>query len=269
MFGFGKKSKKAQASKQKKEAENTGDKQDQADTDQLDADLEADDQDIADDLPLGPWDVHDEDAPDFDGMIDIGSMYLPLMENAELRLKAKRNQEGEQTIVGATITVNDSSLELEAFAAPKTMSLWDDIRQELIQSNSQAKEEEGDFGTEVLLPVKVKDKTFMSRIVGVDGPRWMLRGIFTGPAAQEGTDPRKDFDDFFAQIVVNRGNEPLAPRDLIPMTMPEEIHEDDDNDDDDDDLADKAKRPVKPNGYDVQTTVQTTLTRGPLFSEMR
>lgn len=266
MFGFGKKSKKAQASEQKKEAGNTGDKQDQADTDQLDADLEADDQNIADDLPLGPWDVHDEDAPDFDGMIDIGSMYLPLMENAELRLKAKRNQEGEQTIVGATITVNDSSLELEAFAAPKTMSLWDDIRQELIQSNSQAKEEEGDFGTEVLLPVKVKDKTFMSRIVGVDGPRWMLRGIFTGPAAQEDTDPRKDFDDFFAQIVVNRGNEPLAPRDLIPMTMPEEIHEDDD---DDDDLADKAKRPVKPNGYDVQTTVQTTLTRGPLFSEMR
>ena len=106
----------------------------------------------------------------------------------------------------------------------------------------------------------------MSRIVGIDGPRWMLRGIFTGPAAREGSDEKTVFDDFFSEIVVDRGSEPLAPRDLIPMTVPHAPQQDDDSDGP---LEDKAKRPAQPDGYDVQTTVQTSLTRGPLFSELR
>lgn len=43
------------------------------------------------------------------------------------------------------------------------------------------------FGTELTLPVVVKGgRKVVTRIVGVDGPRWMLRGIFSGKAA---TDP--------------------------------------------------------------------------------
>ena len=41
-----------------------------------------------------------------------------------------------------------------------------------------AKETDGVFGTELTLPVVVKGgRKVVTRIVGVDGPRWMLRGI--------------------------------------------------------------------------------------------
>lgn len=228
----------------------------------------------------GPWDVDDENVPDYDDYLDLGSYYLPFMQHIELRIKANR---GTGAILGSTISYGKSSLEIEAFAAPKTMGLWDDVRADLLEGNAQASEREGDFGTELILPVAVKGgKTVVTRIVGVDGPRWMLRGIFSGVAA---TDPEaeetKALDGFFADIVVDRGEEPLAPRDLIPMHPPvapaerraaKEAAEQGEGEAQDgkEHLAQipdsKAKGPMN---YDQQTEVKTTLSRGPMFSEVR
>lgn len=132
----------------------------------------------------GPWDVDDEDVPDYDDYLDLGSYYLPFLQGIELRVKANR---ATQQVLGSTITYGSSSLEIEAFAAPKTMGLWDDVRADLIEANKAASEVDGVFGTELSLPVVVKGgRKVLTRIVGVDGPRWMLRGIFSGKAA---TDP--------------------------------------------------------------------------------
>ena len=163
----------------------------------------------------GPWDVEDENVPDYDEYLDMGSYYLPFLKGIELRVKANR---ATQQVLGTTITYGSSSVEIEAFAAPKTLGLWDDVRADLIEANKDAKEVEGVFGTELALPVTVKGgRKVLTRIVGVDGPRWMLRGIFSGKAA---TDPEgeeaKALNQFFADIVVERGDDPLAPRDLIP-----------------------------------------------------
>ena len=162
----------------------------------------------------GPWDVEDENVPDYDEYLDMGSYYLPFLKGIELRVKANR---ATQQVLGTTITYGSSSVEVEAFAAPKTLGLWDDVRADLIEANKDAKEVEGVFGTELALPVTVKGgRKVLTRIVGVDGPRWMLRGIFSGKAA---TDPEgeeaKALNQFFADIVVERGDDPLAPRDLI------------------------------------------------------
>ena len=167
----------------------------------------------------GPWDVEDENVPDYDEYLDMGSYYLPFLKGIELRVKANR---ATQQVLGTTITYGSSSVEIEAFAAPKTLGLWDDVRADLIEANKDAKEVEGVFGTELALPVTVKGgRKVLTRIVGVDGPRWMLRGIFSGKAA---TDPEgeeaKALNQFFADIVVERGDDPLAPRDLIPMHPP-------------------------------------------------
>ena len=132
----------------------------------------------------GPWDVEDENVPDYDEYLDMGSYYLPFLKGIELRVKANR---ATQQVLGTTITYGSSSVEIEAFAAPKTFGLWDDVRADLIEANKDAKEVEGVFGTELALPVTVKGgRKVLTRIVGVDGPRWMLRGIFSGKAA---TDP--------------------------------------------------------------------------------
>ena len=97
----------------------------------------------------GPWDVDDEDVPDYDDYLDLGSYYLPFLQGIELRVKANR---ATQQVLGSTITYGSSSLEIEAFAAPKTMGLWDDVRADLIEANKAASEVDGVFGTELSLP---------------------------------------------------------------------------------------------------------------------
>ncbi len=225
---------------------------------------------------VGPWDVDDEAAPDYDEYLSLGSYYLPFVPGMSLRIKANR---ATREVLGSTMTLGASSVEVEAFAAPKTLGLWDDVRADLLEANPQASEQQGKFGTEVLLPVTVKSgKTVMTRIVGVDGPRWMLRGIFSGNAAtDEDSEEAKTLNEFFANIVVERGDAPLAPRDLIPMSAPMTPNE----------RREAAKNaqgaqdvngsnplndndPLKgPLSSDHETEVKTTLSRGPMFSELR
>lgn len=219
----------------------------------------------------GPWDVEDENVPDYDGYLDMGSYYLPFLKGIELRVKANR---ATQQVLGTTITYGSSSVEIEAFAAPKTLGLWDDVRADLIEANKDAKEVEGVFGTELALPVTVKGgRKVLTRIVGVDGPRWMLRGIFSGKAA---TDPEgeetKALNQFFADIVVERGDNPLAPRDLIPMHPPVAPAERKAAKAAAEETEQKTEIPGKPKGpfdSDQQVEVKTTLSRGPMFSEVR
>ena len=219
----------------------------------------------------GPWDVEDENVPDYDEYLDMGSYYLPFLKGIELRVKANR---ATQQVLGTTITYGSSSVEIEAFAAPKTLGLWDDVRADLIEANKDAKEVEGMFGTELALPVTVKGgRKVLTRIVGVDGPRWMLRGIFSGKAA---TDPEgeeaKALNQFFADIVVERGDDPLAPRDLIPMHPPVAPAERKAAKAAAEEAEQKTEIPGKPKGpfdSDQQVEVKTTLSRGPMFSEVR
>ncbi len=219
----------------------------------------------------GPWDVEDENVPDYDEYLDMGSYYLPFLKGIELRVKANR---ATQQVLGTTITYGSSSVEIEAFAAPKTLGLWDDVRADLIEANKEAKEVEGVFGTELALPVTVKGgRKVLTRIVGVDGPRWMLRGIFSGKAA---TDPEgeetKALNQFFADIVVERGDNPLAPRDLIPMHPPVAPAERKAAKAAAEEAEQKTEIPGKPKGpfdSDQQVEVKTTLSRGPMFSEVR
>ena len=225
----------------------------------------------------GPWDVEDENVPDYDEYLDMGSYYLPFLKGIELRVKANR---APQQVLGTTITYGSSSVEIEAFAAPKTLGLWDDVRADLIEANKDAKEVEGVFGTELALPVTVKGgRKVLTRIVGVDGPRWMLRGIFSGKAAIDPDSPETEaLNKFFAGIVVERGEEPLAPRDLIPMHPPvapaerkaakaaAEAGEANGKEHFKDIPDNKPKGPLS---QDQQTEVKTTLSRGPMFSEVR
>lgn len=218
----------------------------------------------------GPWDSQDDDVVDYDDYLDIGALMLPFLKGSQFRLKAN-GKTGE--ILGATITYGSSSLELEAFAAPKTLGLWDEVRAELLKANPKCRQVQGVFGLELELPVKVKGKEFMTRVVGIDGPRWMLRGIFSGPAARKGKE--KDLlDKYLEDLVVVRGDDPLAPRDLIPMHAPitpdqrreEGQVEEKESGKGETEIPDKPKGPFD---SDQQTEVKTTLSRGPMFSEVR
>lgn len=219
----------------------------------------------------GPWDIDDENVPDYDDYLAMGSYYLPFMRGIELRVKANRQT---NQILGTTISFGSSSLEIEAFAAPKTLGIWQDIREDLLRVNEAASEKEGVFGTEVMLPVVLKGgRTVTTRVVGVDGSRWMLRGIFSGPAASGEGAEADALNWFFANIVVERGDEPLAPRDLIPMHPPVTPNQRKAAlaaaQQEQDGVDTNLEPPTGPFDSDQQVEVKTTLSRGPMFSEVR
>ena len=221
---------------------------------------------------FGPWDVDDEEGPDYDEYLDLGAFYLPFLQGIELRVKAKK---ASKQVIGCIITFGSSSLEIEAFAAPKTLGLWDDIREDLLAANPKASEQPGVFGSEILLPVSLSNgKKLTTRVVGVDSPRWMLRGIFSGAAAKPGNKEYDALDGFFSKVVVSRGEEPLAPRDLIPMHPPvtpaqRKAAEEAEASEEPGDNKKKLKHPKGPFNSDQQTEVKSTLSRGPMFSEVR
>lgn len=244
----------------------------------------------------GPWDVNDDNVPDYSDYLDLGSFYLPFLQGISLRLKKHRET---NHIMGVIATYGSSSVSIEAFAAPKSSGIWDDIRKELIESNDKITEIDGAFGKELLLPVSVEGKTVQTRFVGVDGSRWMLRGIFSGQAAEQSmknSDETLALNGWFSNIVMNRGDEPMAPRDLIPMHEPitakqraealrdalglseatvevedatGESSGENSGESGDSSQDSILKRDDRPLGKDQQVEVKTTLTRGPMFSEIR
>jgi len=175
----------------------------------------------------GPWDVGD-DIPTLE-RIDFGSLQVPVAEGFEIQLNIADDQ-------GPLIAVvrGESSLQLQAFAAPKSDGLWDDVRQEIATAVAQAggnsDEAEGPFGTELHArvpatePVRGHSELQQIRFLGVDGPRWFLRGVITGPAARHAA-PAASFEEVFADLVVIRGDHPVPPRELLEIRLPEEARQ--------------------------------------------
>jgi hypothetical protein len=156
--------------------------------------------------------------------IDLGGIKVLPREGLNLRLEV---EEQTKRIVAVGLDYADSTLQVQPFAAPRTSGLWDEtraqIRDQVRQQGGRVEEREGPLGAELLAEVPVvagQDAQMrLARFVGVDGPRWFLRGVIGGAAA---SDPAaaEQVEDLFRSIVVVRGGAPMPPRDLIPLKMP-------------------------------------------------
>src|SRR6202020_89479 len=85
------------------------------------------------------------------------------------------------------------------------------------------------FGTELMARVPTEPGQPASgmrlvRFVGVDGPRWFLRGLFTGPAA-DGGEAAGLLEEIFRDVVVVRGEHPVPPRDILELRLPPEAQQ--------------------------------------------
>ena len=177
----------------------------------------------------GPWDAHEEFPPH--ERVDFGSLQVPVSEGFEIQLNLAEDQ-------GPLITVlrGESSLQLQAFAAPKSGGLWDDVRHEIAAAVAEAggstDEADGRFGVELRARVTATETgpggrpggLQPIRFLGVDGPRWFLRGVITGPAAHHRS-AAEPLEDVFAGIVVVRGDHPAPPRDLLEIQLPEQARQ--------------------------------------------
>jgi len=204
--------------------------------------------------PQGPWDH--SDAPD-DGLprVDLGAVQVPLSDGMELRLDVQ-----DDVIVSATIVDGHSMLQIHAFAAPKRSGIWDEVREEIATSlrtsGGSAEEVDGPFGRELRARIPVPDAAQgqhlqPARFIGVDGPRWFLRGLITGAAS---TDPNQAaaLESAFRDVVVVRGGDAMAPRELIPLRLPRE-----------------AMQQVEAQRAEQQKPTLEMLDRGPEITETR
>ena len=172
--------------------------------------------------PSGPYDVDDVD--DEQERLDLGSLRVPVPEGCELRV----DMQEDQMVVAATIVDGRSALQIHAFAAPRSSGIWDEVRQEIAESlrssGGSAEETDGPFGRELRARIPAPDASGAqqpARFLGVDGPRWFLRGLFTGAAS---TDPQqaRTLEEAFRNVVVVRGGDAMAPRELLPLKLPRE-----------------------------------------------
>lgn len=159
--------------------------------------------------------------------VDLGGIKLVPREGLQLRLEI---EEGTKRVVAVGIDFAGSTLQIQPFAAPRTSGLWHEIRAQIVeQVRSQGGETQdrlGSFGPEVVARIPVTGgepgATRIARFVGVDGPRWFLRGVIAGQAAID-AHAAAAIDDVFRSIVVVRGTTPMPPRDLIPLQVPQGV----------------------------------------------
>jgi hypothetical protein len=55
---------------------------------------------------------------------------------------------------------------------------------------------------------------------GFSGDRWLLRGVISGSAVSE-LESKNELEGVFRGIVIRRGQVPLPPRELLPLSLPE------------------------------------------------
>ena len=178
------------------------------------------------DTPAGQNGPFDRDEVDgLEGRLDLGALWVTGIEGMELRLEVEQDS---QNVVGVTAVLGESAVQLQAFAAPRTEGIWDDIRAEIAASitsqGGTADLTSGPLGAELLarMPGQAPDgRTVFSpaRFVGVDGPRWFLRAVLSGRAAID-EDAASVLLDVVRSTVVVRGDEAMAPRELLPLTLP-------------------------------------------------
>ena len=174
----------------------------------------------------GPWDSTEKDVGDDPAYLDFGSLIIRGRPGFNLQMPA---DDDEGSIGSVVLVTEESGLELRAFADARSGGLWDDVRADLVTEAERlegtAESVDGPFGTELRIEVPVTlpdgEAGFQpTRIVGIEGPRWMLRATFLGKEALEPTD-----DSLLMQalrdVIVVRGDDPRAPRDALLLTIGE------------------------------------------------
>jgi hypothetical protein len=173
----------------------------------------------------GPWDS--DESPD-DGLdrVDLGSLRIAPVEGTELQL-----QVDEQTgqVQAAMLASPEGALELRAFAAPRNGDLWTEVRPQIAadvaQHGGTATERDGRWGIELVCQMQVVGPDGSraiqpSRIVGINGGRWLLRATFLGRPAVEPEDAGA-WEDALAAVVVHRGSHAMPSGDALPLVLPQ------------------------------------------------
>jgi hypothetical protein len=173
----------------------------------------------------GPRDITDPEVDESAPRIDFGALKVPGIDGMQVRVDA--DEAGN--LIAVTVMVEETSIQVSAFAAPRSGGLWDEVRGEIaraiVDAGGKAREEPGRFGTELVADVPLdepKGAFDALRFVGADGPRWFARGLIGGAGAHDRSQGAQ-VEEIFAGLVVDRGDHAAPPREPLPLTLPPEI----------------------------------------------
>ena len=157
--------------------------------------------------------------------VDLGGVKVLPRPELGLRLEV---EEGSKRVVAVALDYAGSTLQVQPFAAPRNSGLWHEIREQIVEQLARqggtTSTVMGPFGPEIRAEIPAPPGSDpagsrMARFIGVDGPRWFLRGVISGQALAD-PEAASRVEELFRSIVVVRGNTPMPPRDLIPLLVP-------------------------------------------------
>ena len=163
----------------------------------------------------GPFDASEVGV--LNPYLDFGS--IRIAPRADMQIRAEV-EETNKRVVAITIEIKGHTLQLQAFAATRSEGLWlatvEGLAKTVSEQGGSATKRSGALGVELLAEVAAQNKS--SLFVGVDGPRWFLRGLISGPDL---VGPNyAELISVFRSTVVNRGETALPPGDLLPLKLP-------------------------------------------------
>jgi Protein of unknown function (DUF3710) len=174
----------------------------------------------------GPWDVSEITLEEDDRTrVDLGSLLVTPHEGLEVQLQV---EEATGEVAAVILAGEQGAAELRAFAAPRNGDVWDSVRRsvtaEVAQLGGTATERPGPYGTELVVNLAVdlgdgQRAQQVSKVVGIPGPRWLLRATLFGRPAVEYLEDG-DVERALRDVVVVRGGTPVPPGDVLPLTLP-------------------------------------------------
>ena len=110
--------------------------------------------------------------------VDFGAVRVPVPRGGEVSVEPEDGR-----LQAVHVMLPAGRLSVSALAAPRTGGLWPDLAAEIDESlregGATVRSFTGEWGRE--LHARTGDAS--SLFVGVDGPRWMLYGVATGPTS--------------------------------------------------------------------------------------
>lgn len=167
---------------------------------------------------LGPYDIEElaTDPGELENShLDLGSVLVPVVEGGQVTVEMSADHQPQAVY----LVTPHGRITVSAFAAPKSPGLWREVVRELAGSlrdeGATTGISDGHWGREVI--AEVDDATHL--FIGVDGPRWMVRCVASGPSVSADEMARLA-RAVLAETVVRRGTEPYPPRDPLPIVLP-------------------------------------------------
>ncbi|MBJ7288381.1 DUF3710 domain-containing protein [Williamsia sp.] len=165
----------------------------------------------------GPYDIEDL-ASEIDlgnSHLDLGSVLVPVVEGGQVTVEMTADHQPQAVY----LVTPHGRISVAAFAAPRSPGMWREVVGELVESlqteGAQTAIEDGHWGREVVAAVPGA----VHRFIGVDGPRWMVRCVCSGPP-ELADDLAPVARAVLSESVVRRGSDPHPPRDALPVILP-------------------------------------------------